>query len=264
MQWFQVTCPTCTAQLQVRLPEGITSVQCSQCKAVFAVQIQPTALDSTQPPGSKRSRKRKVGGDKDPNAVPRALSAYNVFMKQEVAKVKAQHVEMAHRDAFKMARPHGGRSRERWGGSLDAWAAACATQGCAATFVRVTGPQSRKRTTGQRSSSSAVAPPTVGSGWLSIRWRSGPAAPSPSGGPTCAGSEPGPFPPPGGGAVAGLGHEPAAQPGQASRAGPELGSGRSSAAPLPPPSRFSVASPPLLRRFSGGACGGSGPLGSPG
>eukprot|EP00321_Phaeocystis_globosa_P010008 CAMPEP_0118813220 /NCGR_PEP_ID=MMETSP1162-20130426/2784_1 /TAXON_ID=33656 /ORGANISM="Phaeocystis Sp, Strain CCMP2710" /LENGTH=205 /DNA_ID=CAMNT_0006742989 /DNA_START=40 /DNA_END=654 /DNA_ORIENTATION=+ len=107
MQWFQVTCPTCTAQLQVRLPEGITSVQCSQCKTVFAVQIQPTALDSTQPPGSKRSRKRKAGGDKDPNAVPRALSAYNVFMKQEVARVKAQHVEMAHRDAFKMA-------AERW------------------------------------------------------------------------------------------------------------------------------------------------------
>ena len=44
MQWFQVSCPTCAAQLQVRLPEGITSVQCSQCKAVFAVQIQPTAL----------------------------------------------------------------------------------------------------------------------------------------------------------------------------------------------------------------------------
>ena len=109
MQWFQVTCPTCTAQLQVRLPEGITSVQCSQCKAVFAVQIQPTALDSTQPPGSKRSRKRKAGGDKDPNAVPRALSAYNVFMKQEVAKVKAQHVEMAHRDAFKMVRLLGRR-----------------------------------------------------------------------------------------------------------------------------------------------------------
>ena len=109
MQWFQVTCPTCTAQLQVRLPEGITSVQCSQCKTVFAVQIQPTALDSTQPPGSKRSRKRKAGGDKDPNAVPRALSAYNVFMKQEVARVKAQHVEMAHRDAFKMARGHAPR-----------------------------------------------------------------------------------------------------------------------------------------------------------
>ena len=107
MQWFQVTCPSCTAQLQVRLPEGITSVQCSQCKAVFAVQIQPTALDSSaQPMGSKRSRKRKAG-EKDPNAVPRALSAYNVFMKQEVAKVKGQHPEMQHRDAFKMA-------AERW------------------------------------------------------------------------------------------------------------------------------------------------------
>ena len=106
MQWFQVTCPSCTAQLQVRLPEGITSVQCSQCKAVFAVQIQPTELDSSAAPmGSKKSRKRKV--EKDPNATPRALSAYNVFMKSEVAKVKAQHPELLHREAFKLA-------AERW------------------------------------------------------------------------------------------------------------------------------------------------------
>ena len=106
MQWFQVTCPSCTAQLQVRLPEGITSVQCSQCKAVFAVQIQPTALDShAAPMGSKKSRKRKQ--EKDPNATPRALSAYNVFMKSEVAKVKAQHPDLLHREAFKLA-------AERW------------------------------------------------------------------------------------------------------------------------------------------------------
>ena len=44
MQWFQVTCPSCANQLQVKLPEGVTSVQCSQCKAVFAVQVQPVAL----------------------------------------------------------------------------------------------------------------------------------------------------------------------------------------------------------------------------
>ena len=102
MQWFQVTCPNCTSALQVKLPEGVTSVQCSQCKAVFAVQVQPVALT---PPGSvpavKRSRKRKKdasGGDgKDDGTKeqPRALSAYNVFMKGEVAKVKKEQTERA-------------------------------------------------------------------------------------------------------------------------------------------------------------------------
>ena len=106
MQWFQANCPTCGAHLQVRLPEGITSVQCSECKAVFAVQIQPTALTpQAQPASSKRSRKRK--SEKDTAAPPRALSAYNVFMKAEVAKVKAEHPQLAHREAFKMA-------AERW------------------------------------------------------------------------------------------------------------------------------------------------------
>ena len=102
MQWFQVTCPTCTTQLQVKLPEGVTSVQCSQCKGVFAVQVQPVAL---VPPGQmpvvKRSRKRKKESDID-DSVPRTLSAYNVFMKSEVASVKAQHPNLAHRDAFKL------------------------------------------------------------------------------------------------------------------------------------------------------------------
>jgi len=106
MQWFQVTCPSCTANLQVRLPEGITSVQCSECKAVFAVQIQPTALaPQAQPSSGKRSRKRK--SDKDASAPPRALSAYNVFMKAEVTNVKAEHPDLPHREAFKMA-------AERW------------------------------------------------------------------------------------------------------------------------------------------------------
>jgi LSD1 subclass zinc finger protein len=114
MQWFQVTCPKCTGALQVRLPEGVTSVQCSQCKAVFAVQVQPVAL---APPGGpapppKRSRKRKKelpgGMGEDPSSQPtRTLSAYNVFMKSEVAKVKAEHPTLAHREAFKLA-------AERW------------------------------------------------------------------------------------------------------------------------------------------------------
>ena len=110
MQWFQVTCPKCTGALQVRLPEGVTSVQCSQCKAVFAVQVQPVAL---APPGGptppvKRSRKRKKDtGMGDDAGAPKTLSAYNVFMKTEVAKVKAEHPSLPHREAFKLA-------AERW------------------------------------------------------------------------------------------------------------------------------------------------------
>ena len=122
MTWFQVTCPKCTGALQVRLPEGVTSVQCSQCKAVFAVQVQPVALSSTagSAPAAKRSRKRKKesgaaaaasaahgGAAAGASQAPRALSAYNVFMKGEVAKVKQEHPSLAHRDAFKLA-------AERW------------------------------------------------------------------------------------------------------------------------------------------------------
>ena len=119
MTWFQVTCPQCSGALQVRLPEGVTSVQCSQCKAVFAVQVQPVALmpgAAGSAPPAKRSRKRKkdsIGNDPAGNfssngpQPPRALSAYNVFMKSEVAKVKGEHPSLAHREAFKLA-------AERW------------------------------------------------------------------------------------------------------------------------------------------------------
>jgi len=108
-QWYQVTCPNCGSQLQVQLPEGITSVQCGNCKAVFAVQIQQTPYPQTKAPGqmaTKRGRKKK---DK-PARPPRSPSAYNMFMKEEVAKVKSEHPELRHRDAFKMA-------AERWADS---------------------------------------------------------------------------------------------------------------------------------------------------
>ena len=88
-------------------------MQCSQCKAVFAVQVQPVALaQSLQEPVPKRSRKRKKEGsaasnaDGDAAVPPRTLSAYNVFMKSEVAKVKNEHPQLAHREAFKLAAEH--------------------------------------------------------------------------------------------------------------------------------------------------------------
>ncbi|KAG8463079.1 hypothetical protein KFE25_001852 [Diacronema lutheri] len=108
-QWYQVTCPNCGSQLQVQLPEGITSVQCGNCKAVFAVQIQQTPYSQAKPPGPmavKRGRKKK---DK-PARPPRSPSAYNLFMKDEVSNVKREHPELRHRDAFKMA-------AERWADS---------------------------------------------------------------------------------------------------------------------------------------------------
>mgnify|MGYP001256401602 CR=1 FL=1 len=77
-------------------------MQCSECKGVFAVQVQPAALQpSLQSGAAKRSRKRKIEkeGSGAPG-VPRALSAYNVFMKAEVAKVKGEHPELPHREAF--------------------------------------------------------------------------------------------------------------------------------------------------------------------
>jgi LSD1 subclass zinc finger protein len=98
MQWFSVSCPSCAIHLQAKLPEGITSVQCSECRTVFAVQISPT---SVAPQPVKKSRKRSKT-EKDPTAAPRQLSAYNLFMKEEVAKVKREHPELVHREAFKM------------------------------------------------------------------------------------------------------------------------------------------------------------------
>ena len=80
-------------------------MQCSQCKAVFAVQVQPIALNTSgQAPLAKRSRKRKTGdkGGGSNDAPARTLSAYNVFMKCEVAKVKNEHPELPHREAFKL------------------------------------------------------------------------------------------------------------------------------------------------------------------
>ena len=59
---------------------------------------------------ARKSRKRKkdTGGlEGDGSEPPRTLSAYNVFMKTEVAKVKGEHPSLPHREAFKLA-------AERW------------------------------------------------------------------------------------------------------------------------------------------------------
>ena len=105
MQWFSFTCPSCALTLQAKLPEGITSVQCSGCKSVFAVQIQPTVAGPSGPAGQhKKGARKRSKIDKEGNTAPRVLNAYNVFMKEELAKVKREHPELIHKDAFKMVR----------------------------------------------------------------------------------------------------------------------------------------------------------------
>ena len=163
MTWFQVTCPKCTGHLQVRLPEGVTSVQCSQCKAVFAVQVQPVALMPAAAGGSgsaagKKSRKRKKSepDSAEPKAIsasqqPRTLSAYNVFMQGEVAKVKAEFPQLQHREAFKLA-------AERWqaspmnpqnGGERFPSSAPVAVQGAVVAVEGVDGPENEDKGEGE-------------------------------------------------------------------------------------------------------------------
>ena len=61
LAWFQVACPACTAALQVRLPAGTRSVQCSVpgCKEIFPVRVDESMLkDEVRPPLPGRRRRR--------------------------------------------------------------------------------------------------------------------------------------------------------------------------------------------------------------
>ncbi|KAJ1674258.1 hypothetical protein EV182_003651 [Spiromyces aspiralis] len=53
------------------------------------------AAKSSSSPASTVSRKKSTGA--------RKLSAYNIYMKSELVKIKAERPGIAHRDAFKIA-----------------------------------------------------------------------------------------------------------------------------------------------------------------
>ena len=100
MGWFQVTCPNCSAPLQTRLPEGITTVQCSQCQTAFGVQIQQCAMPPQEeaPKPSRRSGKRHDG-----SAPSDTLRAYHDFMKVQMRRLYQEAPHLSKQQVMKQA-----------------------------------------------------------------------------------------------------------------------------------------------------------------
>lgn len=111
MAWFQVMCPQCTAALQVKLPEGVTTVECSQCKSTFGVQVQATAMPShasaAESKSSRRSRAPCSSKEARGSRRTEAMKLYNEFMKEEIPRLRHEHPELAskehHTTVFRMA-----------------------------------------------------------------------------------------------------------------------------------------------------------------
>ena len=70
--------------LQTKLGVGETSVQCSQCKNVFAVEVRPQWMPPQLAPPVQRSRKKPKPGE---GHLPPATTAYNLFMKWELRRL---------------------------------------------------------------------------------------------------------------------------------------------------------------------------------
>ena len=111
--WFQVICPSCTAALQTRLPVGVTPVECSQCKTVFAVQIHAAVMKDVvmqSPSKVKRTRKAslRAAAERDleeqrRNGPPPVTLAYRLFLSQEMRHLYKEHPGMSHTDVMRKA-----------------------------------------------------------------------------------------------------------------------------------------------------------------
>eukprot|EP00656_Telonema_subtile_P043039 TRINITY_DN4930_c0_g1_i1.p1 TRINITY_DN4930_c0_g1~~TRINITY_DN4930_c0_g1_i1.p1 ORF type:complete len:283 (+),score=88.86 TRINITY_DN4930_c0_g1_i1:207-1055(+) len=105
-QVCQANCTSCGALLQFNMPSRPSTIQCYNCKALMVVQPQAATNLSMQqqmaqggamtPHMEKKQRKKREGP-------PRQPTAYNNFMKAELAKIKQENSEMHHREAFKIA-----------------------------------------------------------------------------------------------------------------------------------------------------------------
>jgi len=105
-QVCQANCTSCGALLQFNMPSRPSTIQCYNCKALMVVQPQAATNLSVQqqmaqggamtPHMEKKQRKKREGP-------PRQPTAYNNFMKAELAKIKQENSEMHHREAFKIA-----------------------------------------------------------------------------------------------------------------------------------------------------------------
>lgn len=108
MAWFQVNCPTCRAALQVWLEAGRTTVQCSApapmtCTVLFDVHVDASAM----PAAAAKPSRRKI----HMQMAPKALTAYNLFMKAEMAAARQSLVGLHGRDLTTAAFA---RAASRW------------------------------------------------------------------------------------------------------------------------------------------------------
>merc|ERR1711957_1089020 len=132
-QVCQASCTGCGALLQFNMPSRPSTIQCYNCKALMVVQPQASSnLGAMQqmaqggaltPHMEKKQRKKREGP-------PRQPTAYNNFMKAELAKIKQENAEMHHREAFKIAAARWAESQDnpknQKGGAAVAAAAAAA------------------------------------------------------------------------------------------------------------------------------------------
>ena len=106
MQWFQVQCPQCCAALQTKLPAGVTSVQCSQCKTVFTVEVDASWMPDRQELELNRRARRSKQQKTDRCRTP-TMKLYNDFMREEMARLRRERPELRgkehHTTTFRMA-----------------------------------------------------------------------------------------------------------------------------------------------------------------
>ena len=114
LQLFLLQCPQCSRDLEVKLPEGVVAVQCVLCDGVFAVKVtrQQVSFKNNK---NKKPLKRKLP--------PREPTAYNIFVKEELRKVKDERPDLHHREAFRLVtqrwqtsdkNPNKGCNTETW------------------------------------------------------------------------------------------------------------------------------------------------------
>mmetsp|Transcript_51412 Transcript_51412/g.151567 ORF Transcript_51412/g.151567 Transcript_51412/m.151567 type:complete len:196 (+) Transcript_51412:83-670(+) len=107
MGWFQVICPQCAAALQVKLPAGCSSVECSQCKSAFGVQVDVQALPHRE--RSQPSRRARQSTSNDARRRTPTMELYSTFMKEEMQRIRREKPELASkrpehvRQVFQMA-----------------------------------------------------------------------------------------------------------------------------------------------------------------
>ena len=120
--WFQVTCPSCTAALQVELAAGVTRVECSSCKHVFKVQVAERDLPERQPP----RRRHHSAHENRARTLPAILQVYNAFQKAETARLKRAHPAIDRDELLQTVRDNWKLAPEnpQNGGRLDGGAAA--------------------------------------------------------------------------------------------------------------------------------------------